>query len=124
MLIWPQGTINQDIASEALSLEADNMTRRRKLVAGVAVFVAVWAVYWLIWGHRLTYDVLAGGRYLYSEDFSLSGRLIITTLVAGVLTGGILGTWALVGLAIGCLGKLRGNREAAKESGRPTKRVI
>lgn len=54
---------------------------------------------------RLSYDVFAGDRYLYSGEFSLRGRLIITTLAVVVLSAGVVGAWALVGRAIGHVGK-------------------
>lgn len=82
---------------------------RPAFFAAVTTVLLVWLLFWFAIGRGLEYDVYAGPpndmQYLYSEEWTLSGRLIITTLVA-VAAG-------VVALAIAWLTQIGKDRKAA-----------
>jgi hypothetical protein len=60
--------------------------KSRAFLLFILITLSVGAVFWIFIGHDLTYEVSssANGEYTFShtEDFSMTGRLIITSLVA------------------------------------------
>jgi len=69
---------------------------RRILITAFITFISgsivASALFWMAYGHNLKYDIYHGvngeSSYMYSESFSLRGRIIITAmagLVAGLL---------------------------------------
>ena len=73
--------------------------RRISLVVLLTAF-ASGVVYWFAYGRTLTYDVFADGQYVYSEGLSTQGRIIITCVVACLVSLGSLLSLLLVRGAI------------------------
>jgi hypothetical protein len=87
--------IPPSIRSDALSRQPslilfslDDIVKYRIPSVFIASAFAVGAPFWLLWGHDLRYNVYANGTFSYDEQFSTTGRVLVTLLIA-VVAGGL-----------------------------------
>lgn len=62
----------------------------------VAVFLASAVLFWWLYGRSLAWDVYSSDVYWYSEEYSIQGKIIVTSIFSLVVAGASVGLRILV----------------------------
>ena len=62
----------------------------KKFVSFFGIWIGAALIFWFWEGSTLKYDVYSADTYRYSENFSTTGRLIISSLIGLIASAGFL----------------------------------
>jgi hypothetical protein len=51
------------------------------------------AAFWIVEGRTLAWDIYTNGEYLYSEEFALRGKILVSCSVGLLFAGALFGAW-------------------------------